>query len=62
MGDHPISRAKTRERRWLIMQFLKTYHHNFVRHLIEANSSAAYALTENLTHHHNVLNRVQGES
>ncbi len=27
--------ADTRMRRWVIMQFLATYHHNFVRHLIE---------------------------
>lgn len=36
-----------RMRRWIIMQFLTTYHHNFVRHLIEGElQRRIYALAE----------------
>lgn len=58
--------AKTtdaRMRRWLIMQFLMTYYHNFVRHLIEGElQRRIYALAEKgqpITA--NVLSKVQGE-
>ncbi len=58
--------AKTtdvRMRRWLIMQFLMTYHHNFVRHLIEGElQRRIYALAEKgqpITA--NTLSKVQGE-
>ncbi len=58
--------AKTddpRMRRWLNMQFLMTYHHNFVRHLIEGElQRRMYALAEKgqpLTA--GVLSRLQGE-
>jgi len=49
--------------RWLAMQLLMTYHHNFVRHLIEGElQRRTYALAENgqpITA--SVLSRVQGE-
>jgi len=52
-----------RMRRWLIMQFLMTYHHNFVRHLIEGElQRRIYVLAEKgqpITA--SVLSRVQGE-
>lgn len=36
VGNYIMSQSKdNRVRRWVIMQFLATYHHNFVRHLIE---------------------------
>lgn len=64
VGDYILSQSKdVRTRRWLIMQFLKTYHHNFVRHLIEGElQRRTYALAEKgqpITA--TVLNRVQGE-
>ena len=47
----------------LIMQLLKTYHHNFIRHLIEGElQRRIYAMAEQgrpITA--NLLNRVQGE-
>jgi oligoendopeptidase F len=50
-------------RRWLIMQFLMTYYHNFVRHLIEGElQRRTYALAEKgqpITA--NVLSKVKGE-
>jgi oligoendopeptidase F len=52
-----------RMRRWLIMQFLMTYHHNFVRHLIEGElQRRIYVLAEKgqpVTA--SVLSKVQGE-
>ncbi|MBT9155373.1 MAG: Oligoendopeptidase F, plasmid [Firmicutes bacterium] len=49
--------------RWLAMQLLMTYHHNFVRHLIEGElQRRTYAMAEKgqpITA--NVLSRVQGE-
>lgn len=52
-----------RRRRWLIMQLLKTYHHNFVRHLIEGElQRRIYPLAEQgrpITA--NLLNKIQGE-
>ncbi len=52
-----------RMRRWLIMQFLMTYHHNFVRHLIEGElQRRIYVLAEKgqpITA--NVLSKVQGD-
>ncbi len=64
VGNYILSQsADVRTRRWLIMQFLKTYHHNFVRHLIEGElQRRTYALAEKgqpITT--SVLNRVQGE-
>jgi oligoendopeptidase F len=64
VGDYILSQSQDkRKRRWLIMQFLKTYHHNFVRHLIEGElQRRTYALAEKgqpITT--SVLNRVQGE-
>ncbi|HHY75322.1 MAG TPA: oligoendopeptidase F [Firmicutes bacterium] len=64
VGDYILSQSTDkRKRRWLIMQFLKTYHHNFVRHLIEGElQRRAYALAEKgqpITAA--VLNRLQGE-
>lgn len=58
--------AKTtdvRMRRWLIMQFLMTYYHNFVRHLIEGElQRRIYVLAEKgqpITA--NTLSKVQGD-
>lgn len=52
-----------RMRRWLIMQFLMTYHHNYVRHLIEGElQRRIYVLAEKgqpVTA--NLLSKVQGE-
>jgi oligoendopeptidase F len=64
VGDYILSQSKdVRTRRWLIMQFLKTYHHNFVRHLIEGElQRRTYALAEKgqpITA--SVLSKVQGE-
>jgi oligoendopeptidase F len=36
VGQHILAQSSDkRMRRWVLMQFLKTYHHNFVRHLLE---------------------------
>ena len=36
LGNHILSqKIDDRMRRWVLMQFLGTYHHNFVRHLLE---------------------------
>ncbi len=55
--------ADVRMRRWLIMQFLMTYHHNFVRHLIEGElQRRIYVLAEKgqpITA--NVLSKVQAD-
>lgn len=64
VGNHILSQTDdVRMRRWLIMQFLMTYYHNFVRHLIEGElQRRTYALAEKgqpITA--SVLNRVQGE-
>lgn len=64
VGDRLLSQTTdVRMRRWLIMQFLMTYHHNFVRHLIEGElQRRTYALAEKgqpITA--NVLSKVQGE-
>ena len=52
-----------RMRRWLIMQLLMTYHHNFVRHLIEGEvQRRTYVLAEKgQPINANILNRIQGE-
>jgi len=43
MAQNPDPRMK----RWVIMQFLSTYHHNFVRHLLEGElQRRIYALAE----------------
>ncbi|MHB0886725.1 MAG: oligoendopeptidase F [Bacillota bacterium] len=53
----------TRMRRWVLMQFLATYHHNFVRHLIEGElQRRVYARAEKgepITA--NTLSQVQGD-
>lgn len=64
VGNYILSQsADVRTRRWLIMQFLKTYHHNMVRHLIEGElQRRTYALAEKgqpITA--TVLCKVQGE-
>ncbi|MDP2859206.1 MAG: M3 family metallopeptidase, partial [Bacillota bacterium] len=64
VGHHILSqKADVRTRRWLVMQLLKTYHHNFVRHLIEGElQRRTYPLAEKgqpITA--SVLNTVQGE-
>ncbi len=64
VGDYILSQSTdVRTRRWLIMQLLKSYHHNFVRHLVEGElQRRTYALAEKgqpITA--TVLNRVQGE-
>jgi oligoendopeptidase F len=64
VGNKILSQTTdTRMRRWLIMQFLMTYHHNFVRHLIEGElQRRIYVLAERgqpITA--SVLSKVQGE-
>lgn len=64
VADHILSTSTSVQmRRWLIMQLLMTYHHNFVRHLIEGElQRRTYALAEKgqpITA--TVLNKVQGE-
>jgi oligoendopeptidase F len=55
--------ADKRMRRWVIMQFLATYYHNFVRHLIEGElQRRTYVLAEQgrpLTE--TVLSKIQGD-
>ncbi len=48
VGNHILSQSRdVRMRRWVIMQFLTTYHHNFVRHLIEGElQRRIYGLAE----------------
>lgn len=48
VGDYILSRSSDiRMRRWVIMQLLMTYYHNFVRHLIEGElQRRIYALAE----------------
>ncbi|HHY14589.1 MAG TPA: oligoendopeptidase F family protein, partial [Firmicutes bacterium] len=55
--------ADSRLQRWLAMQLLMTYHHNFVRHLIEGElQRRIYRLAEQgLTITAATLSRVQGE-
>jgi oligoendopeptidase F len=64
VGNRILSQTTDqRMKRWLIMQFLMTYHHNFVRHLIEGElQRRIYVLAEKgqpITA--NVLSKVQGE-
>ncbi|MDP2871199.1 MAG: oligoendopeptidase F, partial [Bacillota bacterium] len=64
VGQHILDRGTDkRMRRWVIMQLLATYHHNFVRHLIEGElQRRTYALSEQgrpLTEA--VLSKVQGD-
>lgn len=64
VGNYILSQSTdVRMRRWLIMQFLMTYHHNFIRHLIEGElQRRTYALAEKgqpITA--TVLNKIQGE-
>ncbi len=63
VGNKVLSKSTdSRIRRWIIMQFLTTYHHNFVRHLIEGElQRRTWAMAEKgqpITA--SVLNRVQG--
>ena len=48
LGQHILSRSTdARMRRWVIMQFLGTYHHNFITHLLEGElQRRIYALAE----------------
>jgi oligoendopeptidase F len=48
LGQHILAKnSDVRMRRWVIMQFLATYHHNFVRHLLEGElQRRIYALAE----------------
>lgn len=64
VADHILSQSSdVRMRRWVIMQLLMTYHHNFVRHLIEGElQRRTYVLAEKgqpITTA--ILNKVQGE-
>ncbi|MEW6523851.1 MAG: oligoendopeptidase F [Bacillota bacterium] len=64
VADYILSQSNdVRMRRWLIMQLLMTYHHNFVRHLIEGElQRRIYALAETgqpVTA--SILSKVQGE-
>lgn len=64
VADHILANSTSRQmHRWLIMQLLMTYHHNFVRHLIEGElQRRTYALAESghpITA--TVLNKVQGD-
>jgi oligoendopeptidase F len=64
VGNHIASQTTDpRMRRWLNMQFLMTYHHNFVRHLIEGElQRRTYALAEKgqpITA--SLLSNIQGE-
>lgn len=56
-------RQEPRTRRWLIMKLLETYHHNFVRHLLEAElQRRAYRLAEqDLPITARTLNQTKGE-
>lgn len=48
VGQHIMAKSTDpRMKRWVIMQFLATYHHNFVRHLLEGElQRRIYALAE----------------
>lgn len=64
VGNYIASQSDDpRMRRWLNMQFLMTYHHNYVRHLIEGElQRRIYVLAEQgqpITA--NILSKVQGE-
>ncbi len=64
VGNKVLSKTTDqRMRRWIIMQFLTTYHHNFVRHLIEGElQRRTWAMAEKgqpITA--SLLNKVQGE-
>ena len=64
VADHILAQSDdVRMRRWLIMQLLMSYHHNFVRHLIEGElQRRTYVMAEKgqpITA--TVLNKVQGE-
>ncbi|KAF0197176.1 MAG: oligoendopeptidase [Bacillota bacterium] len=64
VADYILAQSDdVRMRRWLIMQLLMSYHHNFVRHLIEGElQRRTYVMAEKgqpITA--TVLNKVQGE-
>ncbi len=64
VADYMLSQTTdTRMRRWIIMQLLTTYHHNFVRHLIEGElQRRIYGIAEQgqpITA--SVLSKVQGD-
>ncbi|HWI51576.1 MAG TPA: oligoendopeptidase F [Symbiobacteriaceae bacterium] len=48
LGQHILAKSTdVRMRRWVILQFMATYHHNFVRHLLEGElQRRMYALAE----------------
>ncbi|MFZ5826403.1 MAG: M3 family metallopeptidase, partial [Bacillota bacterium] len=48
VGQHIMAKSNDpRMKRWVIMQFLATYHHNFVRHLLEGElQRRIYTLAE----------------
>ncbi|HWI61772.1 MAG TPA: oligoendopeptidase F [Symbiobacteriaceae bacterium] len=48
LGQHILAKSSdVRMRRWVIMQFMATYHHNFVRHMLEAElQRRMYVLAE----------------
>jgi len=64
VANRILSQSSSKEiRRWLMMQLLMTYYHNFVRHLVEGElQRRTYRLAEEgqpITA--TVLNKVQGE-
>lgn len=64
VGNHILAKSTdNRVRRWVLSQFLMTYHHNFVRHLIEGElQRRIYVLAEKgqpITS--SVLSKVQGD-
>ncbi len=64
VADYILSQSKDeRMRRWVAMQLLTTYHHNFVRHLIEGElQRRIYAMAEKgMPVTASLLSRIQGE-
>lgn len=64
VADYMLSQTTdTRMRRWIIMQLLTTYHHNFVRHLIEGElQRRIYGIAEQgQPIAASVLSKVQGD-
>ena len=64
VGSHILRQSEdARFRRWVIEQLLMTYHHNFVRHLIEGElQRRVYALAEKEQPvNAGLLSRIQGE-
>ncbi|HYF94395.1 MAG TPA: oligoendopeptidase F [Symbiobacteriaceae bacterium] len=48
LGQHILAKSSdVRMRRWVLLQFMATYHHNFVRHMLEGElQRRMYALAE----------------